>query len=108
MTAQSTRIRLAAAILAASTGALLLAGCSSAADTSCGDFLGQSSNDQKDTTRELLEDDGHSNPPAMLLAAAQGAIAGYCHVEGDDATLQDALDAFTDTLDSIGATSPTE
>src|SRR5699024_11736788 len=64
--------------------------------------------DQKSTTTELLEERGTSNPPAMLLAAAQGSLAGYCNVEGDDASLGDAMDAFSKTLDDIGATTGPE
>ncbi|GAA4820233.1 hypothetical protein GCM10023353_30030 [Tomitella cavernea] len=87
--------------------AALLAGCSSASEMSCGDFLAKSSNDQKSTTRDLLKEGGNDNPSAMLLAAAQGSLSGYCTVEGDDATLADAMSVFTDTLDSIGATTGT-
>lgn len=100
--------RLFAVTVAVAAGAALLAGCSDASETTCGDFLGQSTNDQKSTTTELLEDRGTSNPPAMLLAAAQGSLAGYCNVEGDDASLGDAMDAFSKTLDDIGATTGPE
>jgi len=100
--------RLLAVTVAVAAGAVLLAGCSDASETTCGDFLGQSTNDQKSTTTELLEERGTSNPPAMLLAAAQGSLAGYCNVEGDDASLGDAMDAFSKTLDDIGATTGPE
>lgn len=108
VTASGPPRRMLAFAVAVAAGAALLAGCSDASETTCGDFLGQSSNDQKATTKELLEDRGNSNPPAMLLAAAQGSLAGYCNVEGDDASLGDALDAFTKTLDDIGASTAPE
>ncbi|WP_182357952.1 hypothetical protein [Tomitella gaofuii] len=99
------RSRIAAmAGLSIIAAAALLVGCANASEMSCGDFLGRSSDDQKSTTRDLLEEGGNGNPSAMLLAAAQGSLSGYCTVEGDDATLADAMSVFTDTLDSIGAT----
>lgn len=80
-----------------------LAACSTGADeTTCGDYLSGSDSDQQDTVRELFTDHGRDTVPDFLVPAAQGSLIGYCNVQGDDATLGDAFDAFESAMQSAG------
>lgn len=89
---------LAAAVVAGT----LVSGCSAdPGETTCGDFLGQSSGDQKSTTTDLLEQNGHDDPSGLTVGAARMAIQGYCNIEGNGTHLQNALDDFDSATDSI-------
>lgn len=107
MNTRPLRQRRLPASIAAALIALLpaagLAACSASPDeTTCGDYLSESDNDQQDTVRELFSDHGRDNVPDFLVPAAQGSLIGYCNVQGDDATLGDAYDAFESVVQSPG------
>lgn len=101
---RSTRT-LAAALMSVAAAGAVLTGCSSSSGTSnttCGDYLDQDSEAQKNTARDLLKDRGQDDPANMVVSATQLALNGYCQTQGQDTPVTDATDAIDSATNSIG------
>lgn len=73
--------------------AVVLAGCgASGGDVSCGDFKGQSGDEQRDTVTKLLEDRGVKTDGLLAGAKISGAglaVHAFCGTQPDDRKIGD-------------------